>query len=142
RKAEKFTLLELQEPGKNTTRQLTVKPISLGQENQILYKRWVKANQEEVSKKSNGTLGYVHLTGMNDGQYRNAFEQMKGKYADAKGVIVDTRFNGGGELVAELDMFLSGARTLTYATADREVDYEPYLRWNTPTLSMINEADS
>lgn len=141
RKAEKFTLLELQEPGKNTTRQLTVKPISLGQENQILYKRWVKANQEEVSKKSNGTLGYVHLTGMNDGQYRNAFELMKGKYADAKGVIVDTRFNGGGDLVADLDMFLSGSRILTYATADREVGYEPNFRWNKPTLAMFNEAN-
>lgn len=141
RKIGKFTLLELKEPDNNQLRQLTVKPISLVQENQLLYKRWVKKNQEEVNRLSGGVLGYVHLTGMNDGQYRNAFEQMKGKYADAKGVIIDTRFNGGGDLVADLDMFLSGERFLTYATADREVGYEPNFRWNKPTLALFNEAN-
>ena len=141
RKEGKFTLLEIENPKDKKTQQITVKPISLAQENQLLYKRWVRQNQEEVDSLSKGTLGYVHLTGMNDGQYRNAFEQMMGKYATAKGVIVDTRFNGGGDLVADLDMFLSGERFLTYATADREVGYEPNFRWNKPTLAMFNEAN-
>lgn len=141
RKADKFTLLEVFDPKTNTRQQVTVKPITLGQENQLLYKRWVKKNQEEVDRLSNGTLGYVHIPGMSDGPYRTTYEEMMGKYHDRKGVIVDTRFNGGGDLVADLAMFFTGERFITYATEDREVGYEPTFRWTKPTLAMFNEAN-
>jgi tricorn protease len=141
RKAGKFTLLEISEPGNAEKRQITVKPISLAEESALLYKRWVKKNQEEVDKLSNGTLGYVHIPGMNDGQFRNTYEEMMGKYADRKGVIVDTRFNGGGDLVSDLAMFFTGDKFLDYATKDRSVGYEPTFRWTKPTLAMFNEAN-
>ena len=50
--------------------------------------------------------------GMNDGAYRTTFEEVMGKYATRKGIVVDTRFNGGGDLVADLAMFLSGKQLL------------------------------
>jgi tricorn protease len=141
RKADKFTLLEVYDPKAKTREQITVKPISLGTENQLLYKRWVRKNQAEVDSLSKGTLGYVHIPGMNDGQYRNTYEEMMGKYADRKGVIVDTRFNGGGDLVSDLAMFFTGDKFLDYATKDRSVGYEPTFRWTKPTLAMFNEAN-
>jgi C-terminal processing protease CtpA/Prc len=66
---------------------------------------------------------------------------MMGKYHDKEGVIVDTRFNGGGDLVADLAMFFTGDKFLTYATEEREVGYEPTFRWTKPTLAMFNEAN-
>jgi C-terminal processing protease CtpA/Prc len=78
---------------------------------------------------------------MSDGPYRNVYEEMMGKYHDTEGVIVDTRFNGGGDLVADLAMFFTGERFLTYATESREVGYEPTARWTKPTLAMFNEAN-
>jgi tricorn protease len=141
RKAGKFTLLEVLDPATGTRQQITIKPISLGQENQLLYKRWVKKNQDQVDSLSGGTLGYVHIPGMADGPYRNTYEEMMGKYHDRKGVIVDTRFNGGGDLVADLAMFFTGERFITYATEAREVGYEPTFRWTKPTLAMFNEAN-
>ena len=141
RKSDKFTLIEVLDPKTNTRQQLTVKPVSLGEENQLLYKRWVKKNQEEVDRLSNGTLGYVHIPGMSDGPYRTTYEEMMGKYHDRKGVVVDTRFNGGGDLVADLAMFFTGEKFITYATEDREVGYEPTFRWTKPTLAMFNEAN-
>ncbi len=141
RKADKFTLLEVFDPKTGQREQVTVKPISLGEESQLLYKRWVKKNQAEVDSLSKGTLGYVHIAGMNDGQYRNTYEEMMGKYADRKGVIVDTRFNGGGDLVSDLAMFFTGDKFLDYATKDRSVGYEPTFRWTKPTLAMFNEAN-
>ncbi len=134
-------MIEVLDPKTNTRQQVTVKPISLGEENQLLYKRWVKKNQEEVDRLSNGTLGYVHIPGMSDGPYRTTYEEMMGKYHDRKGVIVDTRFNGGGDLVADLAMFFTGERFITYATEDREVGYEPTFRWTKPTLAMFNESN-
>lgn len=141
RKAGQFVLLDIVDSKSGGRQQLTVKPVSLGEENQLLYRRWVRTNQEEVARLSNGQLGYVHISGMNDGQFRNVFDEMKGKFEFSKGVIVDTRFNGGGDLVADLAMFFTGEQFLEYATADRSVGYEPGFRWNKPTLAMFNEAN-
>ena len=141
RKAGNFTLIELLDPANNSRSQVTIKPISLGAENQLLYKRWVKKNQEEVEKASGGKLGYVHIPGMSDGPYRNVYEEMMGKFHDKEGVVVDTRFNGGGDLVADLAMFFTGEKFLTYATEARDVGYEPTFRWTKPTLAMFNEGN-
>lgn len=141
RKEDKFTLLEVTDAQGQNMQQITIKPISLREEGSLLYKRWVKKNQDEVAKLSNGKLGYVHIPGMSDGPYRNVYEEMMGKYHDTDAVIVDTRFNGGGDLVADLAMFFTGERFLTYATTAKEVGYEPTARWTKPTLAMFNEAN-
>lgn len=141
RKVDKYTLLTIFNPNSNSRMDKTIKPISLRQESSLLYKRWVKANQEEVKVASNGKLGYVHIPSMSDGPYRNVYEEMMGKYHDTEAVIVDTRFNGGGDLVADLAMFFTGERFITYATEEREVGYEPTARWTKPTLAMFNEGN-
>ncbi|HSF52602.1 MAG TPA: S41 family peptidase [Algoriphagus sp.] len=141
RKTDKFTLIEVLDPANQSRKQYTIKPISLAAENQLLYKRWVKKNQEEVEKLSGGKLGYVHIPGMSDGPYRNVYEDMMGKYFEKDGMIVDTRFNSGGDLVADLAMFFTGETFLTYATADKVVGGEPTSRWTKPTLAMFNEAN-
>jgi C-terminal processing protease CtpA/Prc len=140
RKTDKFTLLEILDPATTNRMTITVKPISLGEERGLLYKRWVKQNEEEVTKKSNGQLGYVHIPGMGDGPYRDIYEKMMGKYFDRKAMIIDTRYNGGGDLVADLAMFFTGTPFITYATEDKVVGGEPTSRWVKPTLAMINEA--
>lgn len=141
RKANKFTLIEVLDPKTGTKKQWTIKPISLGEEGRLLYKRWVKKNQAEVERLSDGKLGYVHIPGMSDGPYRNVYDEMLGKYHDKEAVIVDTRFNGGGDLVADLAMFFTGEKFLTYATEAKVVGYEPTARWTKPTLAMFNEAN-
>lgn len=139
RKKDEFMLLDI--VGENSGRkQITVKPISLDEEDGLLYDRWVETNEKEVKEKSNGTLGYVHIPGMSDGPYRSIYEEMMGKFFDKKGVIVDTRFNGGGDLVADLAMFFTGVPFLSYETEDRVVGGEPTSRWTKPTLAMYNES--
>ena len=141
RKVGDFTLLEIYDPKSKNTNSITVKPISLGAENRLLYDRWVKINEKEVAKESNGQLGYVHIPGMSDGPYRSIYQDMMGKYFDKKGVIVDTRFNSGGDLVADLAMFFTGEPFITYATAAKVVGGEPTSRWTKPTLTMFNESN-
>lgn len=134
-----FTLLDILDTN-GTRKQLTVKPISLANEGKLLYKRWVKQNEAEVAKASNGKLGYVHIPGMSDGPYRTIYDRMMGKFLDTEAVIVDTRFNGGGDLVADLAMFFTGVPFLSYETEDRRVGGEPTSRWTKPTLAMFNES--
>jgi Tol biopolymer transport system component/C-terminal processing protease CtpA/Prc len=139
RKSGKNTLLTIADGA--TKNEIVVKPISMADENRLLYTRWVKRNQDEVDKASGGELGYVHIPGMNDGAMRTTFEDMLGKYATRKGVVVDTRFNGGGDLVADLAMFLSGKKFFDYTTDTRSSGFEPNFRWTKPSVALANEAN-
>jgi tricorn protease len=78
---------------------------------------------------------------MNDGAYRTTYEEVMGKYAGRKGIVVDTRFNGGGDLVADLAMFLSGRKFFDYTTDTRSNGYEPNFRWTKPSISLAGEAN-
>ncbi|MEO7520577.1 MAG: S41 family peptidase, partial [Gemmatimonas sp.] len=139
RKAGKNVLLTIADGNKK--RDITVRPVTLAEENRLLYSRWVRRNQEEVGRLSGGALGYVHIPGMNDGAYRTTFEEVMGKYATKQGMVVDTRFNGGGDLVADLAMFLSGKKFFDYTTDTRSSGYEPNFRWTKPSVSLANEAN-
>ncbi|MCP9198585.1 S41 family peptidase [Gramella sp. GC03-9] len=140
RKNNQFVLLEMRLPDSKEVKQITVKPISLEEEGALLYKRFVRINEEEVEKKSDGKLGYVHIPGMSDEPYRSIYEDMMGKYYDKEAVIVDTRFNGGGDLVADLASFFTGTPFITYATSRKVVGGEPTSRWTKPTVSLYNES--
>jgi tricorn protease len=139
RKAGRKTLLSVADGAR--TFEVVVKPVTPGEENRLLYARWVRRNQEEVDRLSNGELGYIHVPGMNDGAYRSTYEEVMGKYATRKGIVVDTRFNGGGDLVADLAMFLSGKKFFEYANDRRASGYEPNFRWTKPSISLANEAN-
>jgi C-terminal processing protease CtpA/Prc len=64
-----------------------------------------------------------------------------GKYSNTKGMIIDTRFNGGGDLVSDLAMFLTGKEFIEYAIETRTLGYEPTARWTKPTVALVNEAN-
>ena len=141
RKAGKLTLLTLLDPVTKNRSQISIKPVTRPEENTLLYKRWIKTNQDEVEKISGGKLGYVHIPGMSDGPYRTIYEEIMGKYYDRNGIIVDTRFNGGGDLVSDLAMFFTGKKYLEYGTEKRMFGVEPPFRWTKPTVAMFNEAN-
>ncbi len=139
RKAGKNTLITVVDGG--TKKELIVKPIALGEENSLLYKRWVRKNQEEVDRLSNGQLGYVHIPGMNDGAFRVTYEEVMGKYATRKAMVIDTRFNSGGDLVSDLAAFLTGKAYMYNSNDKRIVSYEPTFRWTKPSIALANEAN-
>ena len=139
RKAGKNVLLVIVDG--TTKRELTIKPVTVGEENGLLYRRWVKRNADEVDKMSNGTLGYVHIPGMSDGTYRTTYEEIMGKFFHKKGIVVDTRNNGGGDLVADLAMFLSGKKFMDYGNDVRNNGFEPNFRWTKPSISLANEGN-
>lgn len=139
RKAGQNVLLGLLDGA--TRRELVVRPVTLAQENALLYTRWVDRNRAEVERLGNGRLGYVHIPGMNDGAYRTTIEEVMGRYITREGIVVDTRFNGGGDLVADLAMFLSGKAFFDYTTDTRSSGFEPNFRWTKPSVSLVNEAN-
>lgn len=121
--------------------QISVKPVTREKEFDLLYDRWVKRNEAETNELGKGQLGYVHLYRMNDAAYRHTYEEAMGKYPGRKGLVVDTRFNRGGDLASELVMFLSGAKTRNNTTDRFLVNSEPSFRWTKPSVVLACEAN-
>ncbi|HEY0494724.1 MAG TPA: S41 family peptidase, partial [Kutzneria sp.] len=70
---------------------------ALASESAARYRDWVAANRAAVKELSGGRLGYVHVPDMNAGGYA---EFVRGFLTelDCEGLIVDVRFNGGGQI--------------------------------------------
>ncbi len=141
RKAGKNVLLSMYSPEDKNHWEEVVKPVSLGAENQLLYQRWVEARREETLKLSSGRLGYVHVRGMNDASMRTVFEDALGKHISAEALIVDTRFNGGGNLHDQLSDFLAGKKYIDIIPHGQNIGYEPLNRWIKPSIVIMGEGN-
>lgn len=116
-------------------------PISGGTFNNLLYERWVKARAAEVDRLSNGRLGYVHIQGMNDNSFRKIYSQLLGEYVGKEGIVIDTRWNGGGRLHEDIEVLFSGEKYLTQEAHGRTSAEMPSRRWNRPSIMVIGEAN-
>jgi Tol biopolymer transport system component/C-terminal processing protease CtpA/Prc len=141
RKAGKFLLLSFLDPASGATWDEPVKAIALPQEGQLLYRRWVERNRATVERLSGGRLGYVHVRGMDDPSMRTVFEEVLGRYADKEALVVDTRFNGGGNLHEVLSDFLSGKKYFDIIPHGQPWGYEPLLKWIKPSIVVMGEGN-
>lgn len=127
--------------GKDTFSE-TIKPISLGKQNSLMYNRWVSTMERLTDSLSGGRLGYVHVKGMNDQSFREVYDKVLGEYADKDALIVDTRFNGGGWLHNDLNTFLSGQLYLKFRPQGQHTKGgEPVDRWKKPSVMLISEGN-
>ncbi|HPF89164.1 MAG TPA: S41 family peptidase [Flavobacteriales bacterium] len=141
RKAGRYMLLDLFDPKTNTRWTQTVKPINAWEENQLLYKRWVENCRQLVDSLSGGRLGYVHVRGMNDHSFRVVYEEALGRYHDREGLVVDTRFNGGGWLHDDLATFLNGKTYMRMEPRGQKLGTEPQFKWQKPSVVVMSEGN-
>ncbi|WP_447642387.1 MULTISPECIES: S41 family peptidase [Chitinophagaceae] len=137
RKAGRITAVAIAGKGEQT-----VRPISVGEESELMYKRWTKRMEKLVDSLSGGIVGYVHVRGMNDGSFRDTYDQVMGKMRDKKALIVDTRFNGGGWLHDDLNTLLTGKNYLRFAPQGHMTKGgEPMSRWQKPSCVVMSEGN-
>ncbi len=141
RKTGKLTLLSVLDPATNTRFEETLKPISRGEENELLYKRWVENRRKEVEQLSDGKVGYVHVRGMDDGSFRTVVDEVLGKNNNKESLIVDTRFNGGGWLHDDLATFLSGKKYMDMVPREQKMGLEPMRKWTKPVVVLMGESN-
>lgn len=142
RKKDQNILLTVKDAAGKTFEEV-VKPISMGEENGLLYKRWTKMMTDMVDKLSGGKVGYVHVQSMNDASYRNVYDEVLGKNKGKEALIVDTRFNGGGWLHEDLTTFLSGKEYIKFVPYGVKpvAGGEPANKWDKPSCVVMNEAN-
>jgi tricorn protease len=71
--------------------------VTLGGDRTLRYYDWVRRNREYVDEKSGGRIGYMHLPDMS-GRGLVAFAKTFYAQLDKQAIVVDIRFNGGGNV--------------------------------------------
>ncbi len=140
-KVDSQVVLEVLNPTTGQRFEQTLKAISQDAERELLYKRWVHQERALVNKLSDGRLGYVHVRAMDDASYRQTVSDALGGASGKEALIVDTRFNGGGNLHDELATLLSGKKYLEFLTRGQSMGWEPAAKWVKPSAVLISESN-
>ncbi len=82
-------------PEMKGSRKVIVNPIA--DESKLYYFQWVQKNIDYINEKTNGQIGYVHIPDMGP-EGLNEFSKHFYPQLDKKGLIIDDRGNGGGNV--------------------------------------------
>lgn len=137
----KKTLVGIYDPTSGKRWDEVILPISTGQMRSLMYNRWIKQRAEDVKRWSNGRLGYVHIQSMGDDSFREVYSDILGKYNNCEGIVIDTRWNGGGRLHEDIEVLFSGKKYFTQVIRGVETCDMPSRRWNKPSIMVQCEAN-
>lgn len=141
-KAGKRVRLSIRDAKTQKVSDITIKPITIGEEQELLYKRWVDRNRHLVDSLSNGQLAYVHVKAMDSPSFRTVYrELLADKNRNRKAVIVDERHNGGGWLHDDLCTLLAGKEYQQFIPHGKYVGSDPFNKWTKPSCVLVCEDD-
>ena len=141
-KAGKPIRVSVYDPQSKKRFDVTVKAISKGEQQELLYRRWVDRNRALVDSLSGGQLAYVHVKEMNSESFRTVYrELLNDKNRNRKAVIVDERHNGGGWLHDDLCTLLGGKQYQTFVPHGKVVGVDPFNKWTKPSCVLMCEDD-
>jgi tricorn protease len=83
-------------------RVLVVRPVSSQEMGNLLYEDWVRRNHQRVIQASGGRIGYLHIRAMNQPSLERFKRDLWGREVQREAVIVDQRYNGGGNIHEQL----------------------------------------
>ncbi len=120
----------------DTARKVLVKPVV--SEANLRYRDWVEGNRRHVEKATGGRVGYLHVpdTGVN-GQ-NNLFRQFYSQ-RDVQALIVDERWNGGGQIPTRFIELLARPSTNSWAVRSGRPWIWPPDSIQGPKCMLINQ---
>jgi tricorn protease len=74
---------------------------TVGNTGNLAYDDWVTRNREYVEEATNGRIHYVHIRSMNQASLEQ-FQQELDENFHREGIIIDVRYNGGGNIDQQL----------------------------------------
>ena len=141
-KADKPIRVSVLDPKTGKRFDVNIKAISKGEQQELLYKRWVDRNRALVDSLSGGRLAYVHVKEMDSKSFRTVYrELLNDKNRNREAVIVDERHNGGGWLHDDLCTLLSGKQYQTFVPHGKVVGVDPFNKWTKPSCVLMCEDD-
>jgi len=124
-------------PSLDGARKISYRPVT--SEKDLVYLDWVTENREKVSKATNGRVGYLHVPDMGAPGIREFIKYYYGQIRK-EGLVVDVRYNGGGNvsqmLIERLRRTLLGAG---FARTSQETSTYPGTVFYGPMVCLLNE---
>jgi tricorn protease len=126
-----------------TEREVTLRGIEYGAVGKLLYEQWVRANRAAVEKATGGSLGYLHIAGMDEPSLLRFEEELYSAGAGKAGLVIDIRENGGGFTTDHLlTMLTQPQHAITVPRGGKPgypQDRKIYAAWNKPIVVVCNQ---
>ena len=129
------------EDGLGTPRRASIKPASFGRIRAIKARNWERTCIQRVGQSTKGRIAYIHLSAMNS-QNLQKFQQTIARLNRSrrvKGLIIDVRNNGGGNIHNQLMQVLWAKPLAKVKVRGRRAAPQPALYWDRPVVCLINE---
>ena len=125
---------------KGVTNKVKLHPISSNRMRGLLYDEWIDANQSYVDQKSNKEVAYIHMKNMGGGSLEQFKREMVSEAMKRKALILDLRYNTGGNVHDEVLQFLSQKPYLQWKYREGKLTSQPnFSPAAKPIIVLINE---
>jgi len=114
-----------------------IEAISTTAYSQLRYERWVKDRRKKVDELSGGRVGYLHIQAMNPPSLRK-FEKELREYRNKDAMIIDQRWNGGGNIEQELLAILVQRQYQIWQPRGTEATGRPFAGFFGPKVVLQN----
>ncbi|WP_086541748.1 S41 family peptidase [Algoriphagus antarcticus] len=119
---------------------LKVHPASTGEMKTWLYDEWMDKNEAYVDENSGDKISYVHMKNMSGGELQHFMEEMVSVKGNREGLILDLRYNTGGNVHDQVLQFLSQKSYLQWKYRDGKLSNQPnFSPADKPIVLLINE---
>ena len=103
----------------------------------LRYDRWVKERRQKVDELSNGRIGYLHIRAMDQPSLRK-FEKEIREFRNKDALIIDQRWNGGGNIEQELLAILVQRQYQVWVPRGVEASGRPFAGYFGPKVVLQN----
>lgn len=106
----------------------------------LAYREWEDQRAEMVSRKTGDRVGYIHMQAMSDSDLNNFLLKMHTEVFDKDALILDLRYNNGGNVHKEVIDFLRGEGHFEWAYRDFPRTTHPNVApAGKPIVVLVNE---
>ncbi|MGI8897339.1 MAG: S41 family peptidase [Pyrinomonadaceae bacterium] len=124
-------------PGEEGAWQTRIETIAPNAYSQLRYERWVKERRKKVDELSGGRIGYVHIQAMNQPSLRK-FEKEIREFRNKEALVIDQRWNGGGNIEQELLAILVQRQYQIWQPRGTEPAGRPFAGFFGPKIVLQN----
>jgi tricorn protease len=114
-----------------------LEPASAGAYRGLRYERWVKERRALVDSLSGGRVGYLHIQAMNPASLRK-FEKELREYRHKEALVIDERWNGGGNIEQELLAILVQRQYQVWQPRGTDPTQRPFAGYFGPKVVLQN----
>ncbi|HYJ86946.1 MAG TPA: S41 family peptidase [Pyrinomonadaceae bacterium] len=104
---------------------------------QLRYERWVSERRKKVDQLSGGRIGYLHIQAMNQPSLRK-FEKEIREFRNKEALVIDQRWNGGGNIEQELLAILVQRQYQVWQPRGTEPMGRPFAAFFGPKVVLQN----